>query len=348
MKRHLNTLYITTQGAWLSKDGQNVVVSAEGNEIGRVPVHTIGAIVAFGRVLISPPLMGACGADGISITHLDENGRFLARVLGPVSGNVLLRRTQYRWADDAQKRDAIVRSIVIGKTLNQRTVLARALRDHGASMTEDTRSELSGAIERLTHIARRTELTAEADTDKLRGFEGDGARIYFSVFDNLVRGDKPFFRFAGRNRRPPRDAVNAMLSFTYALLATDVRAALESIGLDPAVGYLHADRPGRPSLALDLMEEFRPFFADRLVLSLINRRQLTEKDFRQMENGAVMLSDDRRKTMLIAYQERKRDEILHPFLEEKVTVGLTWHVQAQLLARHLRGDLDGYPPFVWK
>lgn len=348
MKRHLNTLYITSQGAWLSKDGQNVVVSVEGNEIGRVPVHTIGAIVGFGRVLVSPPLMGACGSDGISITHLDEQGRFLARVLGPVSGNVLLRRTQYRWADEAAKRDAIVRAIVIGKTLNQRTVLSRALRDHGASMEEDRRAGLSGAIDRLTHIARRTEMTADAGTDTLRGFEGDSARIYFSVFDNLIRGDKPFFAFTGRNRRPPRDAVNAMLSFAYALLATDVRAALESVGLDPAVGYLHADRPGRPSLALDMMEEFRPFFADRLVLSLINRRQLLEKDFRAMENGAVMLSDDGRKALLVAYQERKRDELLHPFLEEKVTVGLIWHIQAQLLARHLRGDLDGYPPFIWK
>lgn len=346
MRRHLNTLYITTQGAWLSKDGENVVVSLEGKELARVPVHTIGAIVGFGRVLVSPPLMGACGAGGISITHFTEEGRFLARVEGPVSGNVLLRRTQYRWADDPQRRDAIIRSIVIGKTLNQRAVLARALRDHSDTMPDAERAVVSTATDRLASIARRAEKPADAEV--LRGLEGEAAQVYFSVFGHLIRGDHETFQFTGRNRRPPLDPVNALLSFIYALLTADIRSALESVGLDPAVGYLHADRPGRPSLALDLIEEFRPFFADRLALSLINRRQLAAKDFRRIGNGACLLTGEGRKAVLIAYQERKRDDLLHPFIEEKATVGLLWHIQAQLLARHLRGDLDGYPPFVWK
>jgi CRISP-associated protein Cas1 len=346
MRRHLNTLYVTTQGAWLSKDGENVVVSVDNVERGRVPVHTIGGIVGFGRVLISPPLLGACAEAGISVHYLTEHGRFLARVEGPVSGNVLLRRTQYRWADDPARRDAIIKSIVAGKILNQRAVLARALRDHGETTADANRAALTSAIDRLANIVRRTE--RPLDGDQLRGAEGEAGQVYFSVFDTLVRAEKPVFAFGGRSRRPPLDATNALLSFAYALLTADVRGALESVGLDPAVGYLHVDRPGRPSLALDLMEEFRPFFADRLVLSLINRRQLAAKDFRTLDNGATLLTDDGRKTVLVAYQERKRDEIQHPFLNEKVTVGLLWFIQAQLLARHLRGDLDAYPPFIWK
>ncbi len=346
MRRHLNTLYVTTQGAWLNKDGANIVVSVEGEERGRVPLHTLGAVTGFGRVLMSPPLLGACAEAGISVSYLTEEGRFLARVEGPVSGNVLLRRAQYRWADDAARRDGVVRSIVAGKVLNQRSVIARALRDHGASTGEDVRAALSSANERLGQIVRRLE--RPLDTDALRGAEGEAGQTYFAVFDHLVRGEKPLFSFNGRNRRPPLDAINAVLSFLYALLTSDCRAALEAVGLDPAVGYLHADRPGRPSLALDLMEEFRPFFADRLALSLVNRRQLSAKDFRTLDNGATLLTDEGRKTVLVAYQERKRDEIQHPFLDEKLTVGLLWFVQAQLLARHIRGDLDAYPPFLWK
>jgi CRISP-associated protein Cas1 len=346
MRRHLNTLYVTTQGAWLNKDGENVVVSLDNVERGRVPLHTIGGIVGFGRVLISPPLLGACMTAGISVQYLTEEGRFLARVEGPVSGNVLLRRTQYRWADDAAKTDAIIKSIVAGKVLNQRGVIQRALRDHAADTPDHERTALTAAAERLAGIVRRLEKPlVEAE---LRGAEGEAGLTYFSVFNALVRGDKETFAFSGRSRRPPLDATNALLSFVYALLTTDVRAALETVGLDPAVGYLHKDRPGRPSLALDLMEEFRPFFADRLVLSLINRKQLAARDFKTLENGATLLTDDGRKTVLVAYQERKRDEILHPFLDEKITVGLLWFIQAQLLARHLRGDLDAYPPFIWK
>lgn len=346
MRRHLNTLYVTTQGAYVSKDGENVVVSLDNAERGRVPMHGIGAIVCFGRVMVSPPLMGATAEAGIRITHLTEEGRFLARIEGPVSGNVLLRRTQYRWADDVARSTPIVRSLVAGKLLNQRAVLSRAARDHGPSMKPEALSALTAAIERLGFIVRRLE--KPLSTDELRGAEGEAAQVYFGVFDHLVRGERPLFAFAGRSRRPPMDAINALLSFIYAVLATDVRGALEANGLDPAVGYLHADRPGRPSLALDLMEEFRPFFADRLALSMVNRKQLGSGDFRVVENGATLLSEDGRKAVLTAYQERKRDEILHPFLDEKVTIGLLWFCQSQLLARHLRGDLDAYPPFVWK
>jgi CRISPR-associated protein Cas1 len=346
MRRHLNTLYVTTQGAWLNRDGENVVVSVDNVERGRVPLHTIGGIIGFGRVLISPPLLGACCAAGISTHYMTEEGRFLARVEGPISGNVHLRRTQYRWADEPSRRDAIIKSIVAGKILNQRTVLARAVRDHGDTAPATDRAALTAAADRLAGIVRRTE--KPLDGDQLRGAEGEAGQVYFSVFDSLVRGEKPLFAFTGRSRRPPMDATNALLSFVYALLTSDVRGALETVGLDPAVGYLHADRPGRPSLALDLMEEFRPFFADRLVLSLINRKQLGSKEFRTLDNGATLLTDEGRKTVLVAYQERKRDEIQHPFLDEKVTVGLLWFVQAQLLARHLRGDLDAYPPFIWK
>jgi CRISPR-associated protein Cas1 len=346
MRRHLNTLYVTSEGAWVNKDGENVVVSVEGTERGRLPIHTIGSIIGFGRIMMSPPLLGACSEAGIAVSYFSEHGRFLARVEGPVSGNVLLRRIQYRWADDAARRDAIIKSVVAGKVLNQRTVLARALRDHGEAMAGPPRAALAAAADRLGAIVRRLE--KPSDGEVMRGFEGEAGLVYFSVLDHLVLGERPLFAFTGRSRRPPLDAVNALLSFVYALLTTDVRGALEGVGLDPAVGYLHADRPGRASLALDLVEELRPFFADRLVLSMINRRQLGPRDFRRMDNGATLLTDDGRKAVLVAYQERKRDEISHPFLDEKVTVGLLWHVQAQLLARHLRGDLDAYPPFVWR
>jgi CRISP-associated protein Cas1 len=346
MRRHLNTLYVTSEGAWINKDGENIVVSVDGAERGRVPMHGIGAIVAFGRVAISVPMMAAAAAAGITMTHMTEEGRFLARIEGPVSGNVLLRRTQYRWADDPARRIAIIKSIVAGKLLNQRAVLNRALRDHAATMAAADSAAVTGAADRLGHIVRRLE--KPLDDNQLRGAEGEAGLAYFSVFDHLVRGEKPLFAFIGRSRRPPLDAINALLSFVYVLLTSDVRGALESVGLDPAVGYLHTDRPGRASLALDLMEEFRPFFADRLVLSLINRRQVGAADFHRLENGATLLTDDGRKTVLTAYQERKRDEFQHAFLDEKTTLGLAWFMQAQLLARHLRGDLDAYPPILWK
>lgn len=346
MQHHLNTLYVSTDGAWLHKDGANIVVKVEDQEKGRLPAHMLGGIVCFGRVSLSSPLMGYCAAQGITISYLTDNGKFMARVEGPVSGNVLLRREQYRRSDQLEASARLARSTVLGKTLNQRAVIRRMLRDHGESVSDAAREQLSAVEARLTHMALRLEKNHALDT--VRGMEGEAALNYFGVFDHLIRAQKNVFRFERRSRRPPLDPVNALLSFLYTLLVHDCRSALETVGLDPAVGYLHRDRPGRPSLALDLMEEFRPVMADRLALSLINRKQLGERDFRRSENGAVLLTDDARKTVLVAYQERKRDEIVHPFLTDKTTFGLLPLLQARLLSRHLRGDLDGYPPFVWK
>ncbi|PZP11066.1 MAG: subtype I-C CRISPR-associated endonuclease Cas1, partial [Sphingomonas hengshuiensis] len=272
------------------------------------------------------------------------HGRFLARVEGPVSGNVLLRRAQYRASDDPTRCAAIVRNLLAGKIHNQRAVLARGWRDHGEKLTDV--AAFQHALKRLKRIPQR--ILLESDVDLLRGLEGEAAQAYFGVFDQLIRVESPLLRFGGRNRRPPRDAFNALLSFLYTLLTHDCRSALETVGLDPAVGFLHRDRPGRPSLALDMAEEFRPLLGERLALSLINRRQLNERDFVVFDNGAVQLKDDARKTVLVAYQERKREQLQHAYLGEKADIGLLPFIQAQLLARHLRGDLDGYPPFLWK
>ncbi len=346
MRRQLNTLYVTTDGAWLRKDGANVVMEIEQQERARVPIHMLESLVCFGRVLVSPPLLGYCAEQGISVCFLSPNGRFLARVEGPVSGNVLLRREQYRRSDDKPACAAIVRNLLAGKLYNQRVVLGRALRDHGETLSADGATRLSHAHQRLARISDR--LFSENDLDVLRGLEGEAGQAYFGVFDSLIRVQSPGLRFNGRSRRPPRDAMNALLSFLYTLLTHDCRSALETVGLDPAVGFLHRDRPGRPSLALDLMEEFRAFVADRLALSMINRRQLSERDFQAMDNGVVLLKTDSRKLVLTAYQERKREEVQHAFLGEKAPIGLLPAIQAQLLARYLRGDLDAYPPFVWK
>ncbi len=342
----LNTFYVTSEGAWLRKDGANLVVEVDGAERGRAPLHLLDGIVSFGRAGASPALLAACAEAGVTVSHLEPNGRFLARVEGARTGNVLLRRTQFRIADDAARKAVIVRGIVAAKAANQRTVVRRALRDHGETMPAAARDALTLAERRLTDAARRTIITT--DVDGLRGIEGESALVYFSVFDHLVRVDGPEFRFRGRSRRPPLDRLNALLSFLYAMLGHDCRSALEAHGLDPQVGFLHADRPGRAGLALDLMEELRPVLADRLALSLINRRQLAAGDFIVEEAGGVRLTDDARKRVLVGWQERKRDELRHPFLGETVTLGLVAHIQAQLLARHLRGDLDGYPAFVWR
>lgn len=346
MRRQLNTLYVTTEGAWLSKDGANIVMSVDRQERARLPVHMLESVVCFGRVQVSPPLLGYCAEQKISVSFLTSYGKFLARVEGPVSGNVLLRREQYRVADDPVRSVAIVRNTIAGKLYNQRMVLGRALRDYGSKLNEVDRTALEHARLRLKRIA--AVLSQDATVDLLRGHEGEAAQAYFSVFDQLIRVPDPELRFHGRSRRPPLDAVNALLSFVYTLVTHDCRSALETVGLDPAVGFLHRDRPGRASLALDVTEEFRAVLADRLVLSLINRRQVTVGDFRAMDSGAVLLQDDARKTVLTAYQERKREVLLQPFLDEKVAIGLLPFVQAQLLARHLRGDLDAYPPFLWK
>ncbi|MFA7429557.1 MAG: type I-C CRISPR-associated endonuclease Cas1c [Rhodospirillaceae bacterium] len=342
MRRLGNTLYITTQGSYLSKDGDCVQVTREGAGKTRVPLTSVDGIVCFGQVSVSPFLLGHCADSGVCVSLLTQNGRFLARVEGPVSGNVLLRRAQYRATDDPARRAGIVHSLVAGKVANQRHVLRRARRDHG----EDAEGCLADALRVLDGVLRRA--SPEGGVDTLRGQEGEAARAYFSAFPVLVRATDPAFRFAGRVRRPPTDPVNALLSFVYVLLTHDVRGALEMVGLDPAFGFLHVDRPGRPSLALDLMEEFRAWFADRLVLSLVNRGQVGGRDFDTGPSGAVTLTDDGRRTVLVAYQERKREEVMHPFTAEKVAIGLLWFVQARLLAMHLRGDLDAYPPFLAK
>lgn len=344
MKKLLNTVYVTTEGASLRKDGENLVVTVEDAERARVPLHMLASVVTFGAIYLSPPLMQACAAAGITIALLDRVGRFQARVEGPVSGNVLLRREQYRVSD---RPDEIVRSFVCGKITNQRTVLQRALRDHGDEIASDRKAAVDAAVIRLGAILQRVSFSNDG-IDPLRGAEGEAAQVYFGVFDDLIRASDSEIRFRGRSRRPPLDPVNAVLSFLYTLLTHDCRSAAESVGLDPAVGFLHRDRPGRPSLALDLMEELRPVLADRLVLALLNRRQLRARDFATQDNGAVLLTDEARKTVLTAWQERKRTERKHPFLDETAPLGLVPYLQAQLLARHLRGDLDAYPPWFWK
>jgi len=343
MKRHLNTLFVTTQGAYLLKEGETVAVKVEGEISLRVPVHTLGGIVCFGQVSCSPYLMGFCAENGVSISFLTENGDFLAKVQGPVSGNVLLRREQYRRADNLQASSSIARALVTAKIANCRTVIQRLLRDHSGKIEAD---EVSQASQDLANSIRR--LQGDCHLDIVRGIEGDAANSYFRVFDHLITSQKDDFTFNERNRRPPLDNVNCLLSFLYTILMHDVRSALETVGLDPAVGFLHRDRPGRYGLALDLMEEFRPFLADRLVLSLVNLCQVQGKGFKKKESGAVWMDDDTRKIVLVAYQKRKQEEILHPFIKEKVTIGLLPHLQAMLMARYLRGDLDCYPPFIWK
>ncbi len=342
MKKHLNTLFVTTQGAYLAKDGETVAVRVDGEVALRLPVHTLDGIVCFGNVGCSPFLMGFCAERDVTVSFLSESGRFLARVQGPVSGNVLLRREQYRRADDLVFSAEIAKGFVTGKIANCRSVLLRALRDHQEKVDV---AGLEKGASRLTASLKR--LQEGLSLDEVRGVEGDAAHVYFGVLDHLlVRGKEGFFLHQ-RSRRPPLDRMNCLLSFLYTLLMHDVRSALEAVGLDPAVGYLHRDRPGRPGLALDVMEEFRPL-VDRLALSLVNLGQLQVKDFTFSEGGAVRMTDVARKTVLVSYQRRKQDERTHPFLEEKMEIGLFFYAQALLLSRFLRGELDGYPPAIWK
>ena len=282
MRRHLNTLYVTTENMWLHKDGENVVIKADGTEKNRVPIHLLGSIVCFGTTGISPPLMGYCAERGVCISFLNRNGRFLARVEGPVSGNVLLRRTQYRTADDEKGTSTLASSVIVGKLFNQRVVVRRALRDHRNDMPDEVGLQLEMCERRLTDAMRRA--NQPLSVDELRGIEGEAAQAYYEIFDNLILNDHSAFEFPCRSRRPPLDPVNALLSFFYTLLTHDCRSALETVGLDSAVGFLHRDRPGRPSLALDLMEELRSVLADRLALSLINRRQVSAGDFEKAYN----------------------------------------------------------------
>ena len=342
MRKLLNTVYVTPPGAARRKDGENLVAEVDGEVRARAPMHMLGGLVTFGAISVTPALTGACAAAGITLTMLDRTGRFQARIEGPTTGNVLLRRAQYRQSDEAPLD--VARSFVVGKLSNQRAVLMRALREHDSVAAE--RAPVEAATARLAHLARRAALAA-LTLDELRGVEGEGAQVYFGVFNALVRSPDPEMCFNGRSRRPPLDSVNALLSFLYALLTHECRSAAEGVGLDPAVGFLHRDRPGRPSLALDLMEELRPVLADRLALSLINRRQLRAKDFDRLESGAIVLRDDARRTVIEAWQERKKAERRHPFVDESAPLGLVPHLQALLLARMLRGDLDAYPPWLW-
>ena len=344
MKHVRNTLYMTLEGAYLHKDGEAITVRKEREKVAQFPLHAIGEIVCFGfGIGVSPELTEHCAREGVTVSYLNGNGKFLARLTGPVHGNVLLRREQYRIADDPVRTLAIARCCVAAKIQNQRNTLLRFIRNHSETVC---RTEIETALQRMDNCLIRARQTEEVDS--LRGIEGDAAQEYFSVFDAMILVPEPEFRFLSRSRRPPTNRVNALLSFAYSILALDMRSALESVGLDPYVGYLHVERPGRPSLALDLMEEFRASFADRLVLSLINLRQVNANGFIIQPSTEVEMTVETRKTVLAAIQKRKREVIQHPFLDEDLDVGLCFLAQARLLARHVRGDLDYYPAFLWR
>jgi CRISP-associated protein Cas1 len=343
VKRHLNTLFISTEGAYLAKDGECLSARVDGQTKLRVPITALESVVCIGRVSYSPRALEHCALNGVAVTHLTEAGRFMARLEGPVSGNVVVRRTQYRWADDPVRSADLARAFITGKIANARLVLRRGARD---VTTADSSPVLTQAADRLDHLLHR--LPHETDLERLRGIEGEAGRLYWAAFPSLIAGSDPQITFAGRSRRPPLDPMNALLSFLYTLLAHDIRGALETQGLDPQVGYLHRDRPGRPGLALDLMEEFRAVLADRLALTLVNRGQLRADGFRRLDGGGFMMDDPTRRTVIAAWQERKRDERRHPFIGESAPLGLFWHLQALLLKRYMRGDLDGYPPCLWR
>lgn len=339
MRKLLNTLYVTTPESYLSKDGLNVVISVNQQEVFRIPVLNIEHIITFGYVGASPGLMKLCADNGVSLTFLSPNGRFIGRFQGPVTGNVLLRTRQYRLASDPNYSLSLARIIIAAKINNYRQILLRQLRDYG---NDSGIEEVEKKLKNCKRLALKS-----TSSEELRGHEGDAASAYFSVFNHLLRSTDPTFLFNGRNRRPPRDAVNCMLSFIYTLIANDCTAALESVGLDPYVGLFHTMRPGRPSLALDIMEEMRAYLGDRLVLSLINRRQINGRDF-IFQGDAVTTTDEGRKTILQAWQQRKKEVITHPFLNEKIQIGLLPYVQSQLLARTIRDSIEIYPPFLIK
>ena len=341
MKKLLNTLYVTTQDAYLRKEGETVVVEKEKQVLLRLPIHTLQGIVTFGNAMTSPYLLNLCAERGVSVSFMSESGKFLARVTGPVSGNVLLRLAQMRAYEDKERKGEIARSFVIGKLLNARNVILRRMRDHGES------DVLRDAAEKHADVVRRVR-DSPPDAERLRGLEGEAGAVYFGCFNELLVAQQEDFSISGRNRRPPTDPMNALLSYLYTLLAHDCRGALEGVGLDPQIGFLHEVRSGRPSLALDLMEEFRAVLADRVALSLVNLRQVGLRDFKITESGAVEMKDNARKMVLQTWQKKKQEVVTHPFLGEKVTVGLLPHLQALLLARFLRGDLDAYPPYIQK
>ena len=342
MKQLLNTLFVTTPNAYLRLEGETVCVDVEREKKLQVPLHHLGGIVTFGEVLLTPTLIRRCANDGRSVVLLDRHGQFSARVEGPVNGNILLRQAQYRAASDLTTTLAVARACVAGKLRNSRYVLLRGARDTRA----DTDAQaLRQAAKVLANHVRQ--LPTTTNLDMLRGLEGDAARVYFAAIPHVMRADQRVtFHFTQRSRRPPLDRFNALMSFLYTLLTTDCRSALEGVGLDPQLGFLHAIRPGRPALALDLLEEFRPVLADRLALTLVNRGQLTAEHFEPRAGGAVYLNAEGRKVVLSAYQQRKQEEVTHPVLEQTVPIGLLPHVQARLLARMLRGDMEGYIPFL--
>jgi len=342
MKHLGNVLYITTPEAYLSLDGENVVVKKDEHTSTRLPLHNIENIVCFTWQGASPALMGACAERNVGLCFLTPNGRFLGRVSGKVRGNVLLRKKQYQVSEENEASVPIAASFLLGKVSNCRKVIERAMRDHAMLVDVQALGQASAALKGILGVIPDCKTIGE-----LMAFEGSAAKLYFSVFDELILQQKDDFRFEERSRRPPLDNMNSLLSFLYVLLANEAASALEAVGLDPYVGFLHQDRPGRPSLALDLMEELRPVFGDRLALSLVNRKQVTGKGFTQKESGGILMDDETRKAVLTAWQERKKEEIVHPYLKERIPFGLIPHVQAMLLARHLRGDLDAYPPFFW-
>ena len=343
MRQLLNTLYVFTDDLYLALDGENVVAKRSGKEISRIPLHTLQSIFTFSYAGASPALMGACSERGIELAFFTPSGRFLADAQGRKYGNVLLRKAQFRVSEEDGRSLDVARNFIIGKVYNSRWVLERAIRDHSLRIEVD---RVTTASQRLA--ATLTDIRTSESLDSLRGMEGDAAATYFSVFDELILNTNEAFSFTGRNRRPPLDAVNAMLSLFYSVLALDCSSALQGVGLDPYVGFMHTDRPGRRSLALDCMEELRPVMVDRFVLTAINNRVVDAKCFEARESGEVLLSDRGRKTLFDQWQKRKRETIAHPFLKEKMPWGLVPYVQAQLLAKHLRGDLDAYPPFLWK
>jgi len=343
MRKLLNTLYVTTAEAHLGRERENVLIYIEDEVRFRIPIHNLEGIVTFGYTGASPALMHLCASRGVALSFLSPSGRLLAKVASPVQGNVLLRKRQYELSDDLEATLELARSVVLGKLMNSRTVLRRFLRDHENRVGSH---EVAGAVQTIT--SQIDKLFNVSSLETLRGVEGESARTYYSVFNYLVLGDRDAFRFKGRSRRPPLDRTNALLSFLYSLLAHDCAAALETVGLDPQVGFLHRIRPGRASLALDLMEELRPYLVDRLTLSLINTQQIDETDFVVKESGGVLMTDDGRKKVINAWQTRKQQEVTHPYFQERIEIGLIPYAQAMLLARCIRGDIDGYPPFLMK
>ena len=343
MKKLLNTLYVTSENSYLALDGENVVVFENKTELGRVPLHNLEEIVSFGYRGTSPALMGACVDRNISLCYLTPQGKFLARISGEIKGNVILRQQQYTSSRDESISLGIAKNCILGKVYNARWVLERAVRDHSMQIDVDQVRAASSFLKNSLELIQNSQ-----SKDQLRGYEGEAASIYFGVFNQLILQQKKDFVFKGRNKRPPLDPVNALLSFVYTLLTNTITSALESVGLDPYVGYLHTDRPGRASLSLDLIEELRAVLADRFVLTLINRKLIAGKNFSQKENGAVLMDDEIRRRVLTEWQNKKKEIITHSYLQEKVEWGMVPYVQALLLARYLRGDLDGYPVFLWK